>query len=83
MQKSLFHTYEVWKFVFHPVFFHITVVLVLHICCNYTTLGVSEELELLMYTFLGAAGREGGLKKVLILFYNKQKITLLILSHFF
>lgn len=40
---------------------------VLHICCNYTTLGASEELELLMYTFLGAAGGgvggEGGLKK--------------------
>ena len=42
-------------------------VLVLHICCNYTTLGASEELELLMYTFLGATGGggggEGGLKK--------------------
>lgn len=66
MQKSLFHTHEVWKFVLHPVYvFHITVVLVLHICCNYTTLGASEELELLMYTFLGATGGgdEGGLKK--------------------
>ena len=40
---------------------------VLHICCNYTTLGASEELELLMYTFLGGTGGggggEGGLKK--------------------
>ena len=54
MQKSLFHTYEVWKFVFHPVYvFHITMVLVLHICCNYAKLGVSEELKLLLYTFLG------------------------------
>lgn len=50
---------------FSPSVFHITVVLVLHICCNYTTLGASEELELLMYTFLGATGGgdEGGLKK--------------------
>ena len=54
MQKSLFHTCEVWKFVFQPVYVvHITMVLVLHICCNYPKLGVSEELKLLLYTFLG------------------------------
>lgn len=65
MQKSLFHTYEVWKFVFHPVYvFHITVVLVLHICYNYIKLGVSEELELLTYTFLGDAEGEGGKKSI-------------------
>lgn len=60
-------------------------VLVLNICCNYTKLGVSEELELLMYTFLRATGRGGGgggRLKIINLFYNKQKMTLLILSHF-